>query len=72
AYTPASAAPPPDAAPRQDPGEVFARVTAHGDEHAIKLADTALDVAAWDAEQRGADAAFAAALRAMELIDPTA
>ncbi|WP_275559859.1 questin oxidase family protein [Streptomyces sp. 5-6(2022)] len=47
------------------PEEVFARAAAHGDEHAIKLTDTALDVA------RGADpTALAAALHACAMIDP--
>lgn len=41
------------------PEEVFARALAHGDEHVIKLADTALDV--------GDERALAAALRAVEL-----
>ncbi|MBD0670930.1 questin oxidase family protein [Streptomyces sp. CBMA156] len=44
------------------PEEVFERALAHGDEHVIKLADTALDV--------GDAPALAAALRAMELSDP--
>ncbi|GAA1715228.1 questin oxidase family protein [Streptomyces yatensis] len=47
------------------PEEVFARAAAHGDEHAIKLTDTALDVA------QGPDAlALAAALHACAMIDP--
>ncbi|MBL1117055.1 DUF4243 domain-containing protein [Streptomyces sp. 110] len=47
------------------PEEVFARAAAHGDEHAIKLTDTALDVA------RGTDPrALAAALHACAMIDP--
>ncbi|AJT66479.1 hypothetical protein T261_4841 [Streptomyces lydicus] len=50
------------------PEEVFARATAHGDEHAIKLADTALDVASWTPD--GDDRALSAALRGMELIEP--
>lgn len=50
------------------PQEIFARAAAHGDEHAIKFADTALDVAA---RQGGEDPqAVAAALRATELIEP--
>ncbi|MGW4159539.1 questin oxidase family protein [Streptomyces sp. NPDC004788] len=44
------------------PEEVFARALAHGDEHVIKLTDTALDV--------GDEQALAAALRAIELSDP--
>lgn len=44
------------------PEEVFARAAEHGDEHAVKFADTALDV--------GDAPALAAALRAVEMIDP--
>ncbi|MFJ6770364.1 questin oxidase family protein [Kitasatospora sp. NPDC091257] len=44
------------------PEEVFERALAHGDEHVIKLTDTALDV--------GDAPALAAALRAMELSTP--
>ncbi|MGP3970909.1 questin oxidase family protein [Streptomyces sp. 6N223] len=47
--------------------ELFERAAAHGDEHAIKLVDTALDVAAAHPED---GLAGAAALRAVELIDP--
>ncbi|MCX2969742.1 MULTISPECIES: questin oxidase family protein [Streptomyces] len=55
-----------------DPGgaaaeELFARAAAHGDEHAIKLADTALDVAA---RHPGDVLPRSAALRATELITP--
>ncbi|QEU93758.1 questin oxidase family protein [Streptomyces kanamyceticus] len=42
--------------------EVFERALAHGDEHVIKLTDTALDV--------GDEKALAAALRAVELSEP--
>lgn len=42
--------------------EVFERALAHGDEHVIKLTDTALDV--------GDEPALAAALRSMELSAP--
>ncbi|MCW2872243.1 questin oxidase family protein [Actinacidiphila oryziradicis] len=42
--------------------EVFDRALAHGDEHVIKFADTALDV--------GSEQALAAALRAIELSEP--
>ncbi|RKN38585.1 questin oxidase family protein [Streptomyces hoynatensis] len=48
------------------PEEMFARAAAHGDEHAIKLADTALDVVAADPEGPG----LSAAARAVELIEP--
>ncbi|MFE0033583.1 questin oxidase family protein [[Kitasatospora] papulosa] len=44
------------------PEEVFERALANGDEHVVKLADTALDV--------GDERAFAAALRAVELGEP--
>ncbi|MGC4985128.1 questin oxidase family protein [Streptomyces sp. DT193] len=44
------------------PEEVFERALAHGDEHVIKLTDTALDV--------GDEPALAAALRSMELSAP--
>ncbi|MBT2398654.1 questin oxidase family protein [Streptomyces sp. ISL-100] len=44
------------------PEEVFERATAHGDEHVIKLTDTALDI--------GDEQALAAALRAIELSEP--
>ncbi|MGH4029736.1 questin oxidase family protein [Actinomycetota bacterium Odt1-20B] len=42
--------------------EIFARAAAHGDDHTIKFADTALDV--------GDEVALAAALRGIELNDP--
>jgi hypothetical protein len=44
------------------PEEVVERALAHGDEHVIKLTDTALDV--------GDDQALAAALRSVELSEP--
>ncbi|MFC8351036.1 questin oxidase family protein [Streptomyces sp. NPDC057280] len=47
---------------RLAPEEVLERALAHGDEHVIKLADTALDV--------GDEQALAAALRAVEMSDP--
>ncbi|NJP83046.1 hypothetical protein HCK01_38270, partial [Streptomyces sp. AA8] len=43
-------------------GEVLQRALEHGDEHVIKLTDTALDV--------GDEQALAAALRAVELSEP--
>ncbi|WP_406728999.1 questin oxidase family protein [Streptomyces sp. GD-15H] len=46
------------------PDEVFERALAHGDEHVIKLTDTALDV--------GDEPALAAALRAVDLSEPPA
>ncbi|TJZ52174.1 questin oxidase family protein [Streptomyces piniterrae] len=51
---------------RVTPEEVFERATAHGDEHAIKFTDTALDVASW--APAGDERALAAALRSQELI----
>ncbi len=50
------------------PEEVFERAVAHGDEHVIKFADTALDVAA--GAEDGDTRALSAALNAMRLIDP--
>ncbi|MEU2542565.1 questin oxidase family protein [Streptomyces iakyrus] len=49
-------------APRCTAQEVLERALAHGDEHVVKLTDTALDV--------GDEQALAAALRAVELSDP--
>lgn len=46
------------------PEEVVERALAHGDEHVIKLTDTALDI--------GDDQALAAALRSVELSEPLA
>ncbi|MGW0906878.1 questin oxidase family protein [Streptomyces sp. NPDC002853] len=46
------------------PEEVFERALAHGDEHVIKFADTALDV--------GDERALTAALRAIEISEPLA
>ncbi|MFE9385896.1 questin oxidase family protein [Streptomyces sp. NPDC007025] len=64
-YAPGQAAPVPDGTPPA-PQEVFGRAAAHGDEHAIKFADTALEVAAGT---EGDDPlSLAAALRATELI----
>ncbi|WP_274030699.1 questin oxidase family protein [Streptomyces sp. MMBL 11-1] len=63
AYAPREAAPvpaPESGAP--DAGELFARAAAHGDDHTIKFADTALDV--------GDALAFTAARRAIELNPP--
>ncbi|SES02428.1 questin oxidase family protein [Streptomyces qinglanensis] len=64
-YAPAQAAPVPESTP-PGPQEVFARAAAHGDEHAIKFADTALEVAA--GAEGGDPLSMAAALRATELI----
>jgi hypothetical protein len=49
-------------APGRTAEEVLERALAHGDEHVIKLTDTALDV--------GDERALAAALRAVELSEP--
>ncbi|MBL1098950.1 DUF4243 domain-containing protein [Streptomyces sp. 205] len=70
AYGPPEPVLPPSAAATTSPEEVFARAAAHGDEHAIKLTDTALDVAR-DAAATGEDPgpALAAALHACALID---
>ncbi|MGW7490588.1 questin oxidase family protein [Streptomyces sp. NPDC054786] len=57
--------PAPDAASAA-PEEVFERAVAHGNEHAIKFADTALDVAA--ASENGDTRALSAALNALALI----
>ncbi|OKH97805.1 hypothetical protein A6A06_32110 [Streptomyces sp. CB02923] len=69
-YAAGEALPPLEDAGPLTPEEVFERSAAHGDEHVIKMTDTAVDVAAWDA---GADAdgdgrALAAAVRAQRLI----
>ncbi|MFE0187937.1 questin oxidase family protein [Streptomyces sp. NPDC058989] len=58
--------PAPDAA-SVTPEEVFERAVANGNEHAIKFADTALDVAA--ASEDGDTRALSAALNAVRLID---
>lgn len=58
--------PAPDAA-SLTPEEVFERAVANGNEHAIKFADTALDVAA--ASKDGDTRALSAALNAVRLID---
>lgn len=66
AYVPAGPDPSPaepDPSPSSPADEVFARAAAHGDDHAIKFADTALDV--------GDATALRAALRAVQLIPPT-
>lgn len=60
--------PAPDAGRRSVTSEeVFGQAVAHGNEHAIKFADTALDVAA-DSED-GDSRALSAALNAVALID---
>ncbi|TDC74349.1 questin oxidase family protein [Streptomyces hainanensis] len=67
AYGPPSGPTAPAGTRSSDPAELFERAAAHGDEHAIKLVDTALDVAA----AHPADPlALRAGVRAIELIDP--
>ncbi|WP_405806956.1 questin oxidase family protein [Streptomyces sp. NBC_01187] len=66
-YGPADGTPTASAAGHA-PEEVFARAAAHGDEHAIKLADTVLDVAV--RTPGGDPLALAASLRSVELIEP--
>ncbi|MFI6441261.1 questin oxidase family protein [Streptomyces sp. NPDC050759] len=56
--TPVAYVPPPHPAPE----EVLERALAHGDEHVIKLTDTALDI--------GDEQALAAAMRSVELSEP--
>jgi hypothetical protein len=64
-YSPASAASGPRPAATNDSSdEVFARAVAHGDEHAIKFADTAVDVF----DRTGDPAALTAARHAIDLI----
>ncbi|MEV5507911.1 questin oxidase family protein [Streptomyces orinoci] len=65
AYAPTDARPVPAAVPGTAE-EAFERAAAHGDEHVIKLADTALDVAA--AAPHYAATALAAVDRACELV----
>lgn len=64
--TPADAADLPSVAEGTDAADVFAAAAAHGDEHVVKLADTALDVYGWT----GDTSALAAALRARDLHEP--
>lgn len=64
AYTPVTGAPSP-AAPATA-ADAFDRAAQHGDEHVIKLADTALDTYSWT----GDDLTLAAVERAAILIEP--
>ncbi|MBO8187622.1 questin oxidase family protein [Streptomyces spirodelae] len=66
-YSPAEGGPTPSSSPVA-PQAAFARAAAHGDEHAIKFADTALDVVA--RTDGGDPLVTAAMLRATELIEP--
>jgi hypothetical protein len=63
AYAPATGRGRPDT--RATPGDAFDRAAQHGDEHVIKLADTALDVFSWT----GDDLALAAISTAVDLIE---
>jgi len=64
AYTPPAAAPMPK--PVTDPEEAFNQAAEHGDEHVIKMGDTALDVYEWTGDLQ----ALGAIAKAAELIDP--
>lgn len=64
AYAPADPAPSVDLPAAGDAREVFDRAVRHGDEHVIKLADTALEVH----ERTGNAGALRAAVRGTELI----
>lgn len=64
AYAPAIGVSPPAAPPTAT--DAFDRAAQHGDEHVIKMADTALDSYSWT----GDDLALAAVERAALLIDP--
>ena len=64
AYAPATGSQPP--APPATAAEAFDRAAQNGDEHVIKLANTALDTYAWT----GDDLALAAVERAALLIEP--
>ncbi|MGP4112677.1 questin oxidase family protein [Streptomyces sp. 4N509B] len=67
AYAPAGGPRPAVAAGAVSARELFERAAVHGDEHAIKLVDTVLDLLTAD---RDDELARAAGLRAVELIDP--
>ena len=63
-YSPATGVPPLTLTTTAD--DAFDRATQHGDEHVIKLADTALDTYSWT----GDDLALAAIARATALVGP--
>jgi len=65
AYAPADSQPAPDG-PAGDPAGLMARAAEHGDEHVIKLTDTALDAYARTADP----SLLTAATHCAELIDP--
>ncbi|WP_129837934.1 questin oxidase family protein [Streptomyces sp. RFCAC02] len=69
AYAPAEERPAPADAARITADGLFERAADHGDEHAIKLADTALDVLAQN-PGTGNDLPLAAGLRAVDMIPP--
>ncbi|GAA1016779.1 hypothetical protein GCM10009551_105290 [Nocardiopsis tropica] len=58
AYAPNDAISPPVHTATID--ELIDRAVAHGDEHAIKLIDTALDVLAWTSDERAVHASLVA------------
>jgi hypothetical protein len=64
AYASATSAPP--ARPAATAADAFDRAAQHGDEHVIKLADTALDTYAWTGDTQ----ALAAVETAANLVDP--
>jgi len=66
AYATATSAPLPQTSPPATAADAFDRAAQHGDEHVIKLADTALDTYAWTGDSR----ALAAVETAADLIDP--
>lgn len=64
AYAPETASPAPKAP--ASAAEAFERGARHGDEHVIKMSDTALDVYSWTADDR----ALSAVERAATLVEP--
>lgn len=60
AYTPATGVPPPTSP--ASAADAFDRAAQHGDEHVIKLADTALDTYSWTGDDRALEAVERAAL----------
>jgi hypothetical protein len=66
AYAPATPAPMSTPAGAPTPADLMARAAEHGDEHVIKLTDTALDAYARTADP----ALLAAATHCVELINP--
>jgi hypothetical protein len=66
AYAPATPRPTPASPAASTPADLMARAAEHGDEHVIKLTDTALDAYARTADP----ALLTAATHCAELIDP--